>query len=352
MTWERGPVIEKSTLYEARLVRRDHQPGTLFTGDKHLLARAAELRGAGAPWLQVLDAGEGWLVTELDLSHGWDEVAHASAIDESAGGSFLLPPQVLVAAEQVMAAAVRAGRDPRCIRFDWRGGMRLRPLAPTGGTLASAVDALWAGQPRAPAFPEWDENRITAHAMLWVTAHFRDQLPVTQEVEGWLETPLPAGLEGPLVADLDDAGAWRVVSDALLEQGHPRGALMALQLSKGDATATRNHLRRHPWLLPVAGHFIRLVLERGFVARLEVEEHANPRALPTLLKHPALRFLRTIQLSMGARALTSYLDAIEDTGHRSVREVVLPRVKSPERYRGRLQAVLPRLVAVDSDSEP
>ncbi len=336
-------MLEKTEQYEARLVRKNHLPGTRFTGDPGLLARAAQLRRAGAPWLSVLDAGDGWLVTELDLSIGVEEIGR---VLEENGGEPPAPlaPQVVAAAGRVMSVAMQAGRDPRCIRFDWRGALRLRPVAPPGGGLAEALLRL-SPAASSPSAAEWDETRVTAFVMGWLGAVFPHLQVNHQEREAWVETTLPPALEEPLVADLDDPGAWRLVSDALLEQGHPRGALMALQLAATDTAAVRAHLRRHPWLLPMAGPSLRLVLERGFVARLHVVEPslAALPALKLLLAHPALRFLRSIHFEVSANELPPFLRAVEAVGHRSVRELVLPRTKNADRHRERLQTALPRL---------
>jgi uncharacterized protein (TIGR02996 family) len=344
VSWELGPVVETTAQYQMRVARRHGVAASYFTGDAQVLADALQLRGAGPPWLGVLDSGEGWLATELDLSADLDCIM---AVYAGAGATALAGP-VVSAAATVAAAAVQAGRTVRCIRFDWRGGLHLRPVRPSGSALSEPLLQLTPGE-RA-GHPTWGEARVAVFLMRWLEEHLPALFREHRAAEAWVEQPAASALEEAIIADPTDEGAWRVLADALLEQGHPRGVLMSLQMAGAEATATRNHLRKHPWLLPLGGRSTSLYLERGFVARLHYDA-TTPDDLPglaQLLAHPALRFLGAIQCPLRARDLTPVIDTLEAVGHRAVRQVVLPLVKSTDRYAERLRRSFPRLGAVVS----
>jgi hypothetical protein len=68
------------------------------------------------------------------------------------------------------------------------------------------------------------------------------------------------------------------------------------------------------------------------------------------LKHPAVRFLRDLRVSGAARALPELMRAIEEPGHRALREIRFDRVTQTDRYLKRLKRTFPRLDRVISVS--
>ena len=148
------------------------------------------------------------------------------------------------------------------------------------------------------------------------------------------DEPRNVELEATIAAQPDDAGAYSVLADWLVDRGHPRGELIALQLSaEADpalADAAERHLREHaarllgplePFALVRDGsNDHAFTWRRGFIdrARLSYNEDNRQRGqtrtslvemLRVLLGHPSGRCVRALALGVNGTATNVTLDA-------------------------------------------
>lgn len=176
------------------------------------------------------------------------------------------------------------------------------------------------GQPEERTAMQWDSDAWRRHRALslehYQAGWIRDIDPA-RELED--DEPRDEVLEAALRADPGDAAAALVYADWLQQRGHPRGALIAVQHARSSsdtpelAAEEARLLEEEPALLwPLDEHVRRsengrltssgleLTWERGFLrrARLDggMERGESEELLWHLLRHPAARFLRELEI--------------------------------------------------------
>jgi uncharacterized protein (TIGR02996 family) len=187
------------------------------------------------------------------------------------------------------------GRRHSELRYDG-GRWWVRHLGSTNGTFVNGAADSRAG---VDGFDDWSSSQTLRHGDELIMGSLRARYGA--ELARWPALPSPlatdAGLEGAIVAEIDDAAALLVYGDWLQQQGDPRGELVAAQHA-GSRQAESELLEAHSAYL-LGG------LERcgaafsggwrlGFLDRAVVRESAA--VLARLLALPSARFLRRLEL--------------------------------------------------------